>query len=304
MSDQVISDAAREAVETFKRDGAVVLRGVVDVETVDRIRQLMQAIDENSPYAGFIKGKVVAPSAENQQHHRFRFKDLYINNEDARRAVFSPLLVDVLYGIAGEPMLAFQNLGFIRGSGLRVHRDSNFVVVDKPETVVGTWLALEDIEEGTGELAYYPGSHLFPAYKFSEGSLHRVKQPGKLSYNNDGYVNYLDEQIRKNGLEEKRFLARKGDCLVWHADVVHAGTPVTRAGSTRYSLVTHFCPISVRPRYFDFFKNATVIRHGDKVAFSTLHHNLKAYSDSSELAGKIIKPNIPPVAKQDPVETL
>lgn len=285
-----------EAVETFRRDGAVILRQAVAPEVVDRIRQVMQSADENSPFAGFIKGKVVVTSQENQQHHRFRFKDLYVNNRDAREAILSPLLIDVLNGISGEPVLAFQSLGFIRGSGLRVHRDSNFVVVDqRPESVIGTWLALEDIEEGMGELVYYPGSHRFPAYEMSEGSLQRVKNPGKISYSNDEYVNYLTDNIEAMGLEEKRFLAKKGDCLVWHADVVHAGSPVTRAGATRYSLATHFCPVSVRPNYFKVSKNATAVRHTDKVFFSSVHHNLKDIPDSAVLESRIVRPNIPPV---------
>lgn len=284
-----------DAVETFQQDGAVILRGIVDLETVDRIRYVLETADERSPFAGFIKGKVVPCSRENQQHHRFRFKDVYINNSDARAAVLAPILTDVLAGIAGEPMVAFQSLGFIRGSGLRLHRDSNFITVsERPDSVVGAWLALQDIEEGMGELVYYPGSHRFPAYEMSEGSLQRVKSANKISYSNDDYVNYLDENIRALGLEEKHFTARKGDCLLWHANVVHAGSPVTRTGSTRYSFATHFCPLSVKPGYFGFFKNAAVVKHRDNAYFSTLHHSLKGMTDSSELDGKVVAPNIPP----------
>lgn len=282
--------AVREAVEKFSRDGVVILRQVVSADLIDSARHAMQSADENSPFAGFIKGKRVPASEDNQENHRFRFKDIYINHKDSRDAIFSPFLIDVLAGIAGEPVLAFQSQGFIRGSGLRVHRDSNFLVTDKPETVIGVWLALEDIEEGMGELVFYPGSHHFPPYEMSEGSLHRVREPGQMSYSNDEYIEYLYDQIRLNRLEDKHFTAKKGDCLLWHAEIVHAGSPVTRVGSTRYSLVTHFCPMSVRPNYFKSFKHATVVRLSDKASFSTLHYNLKDITDSSQLEGKIIPP--------------
>jgi phytanoyl-CoA hydroxylase len=289
---------AKQLAADFRRDGAVILHNIISGEVADCIKQEMMAIDEKSHYVGFIKGKTVAPSKENQQHHRFRFKDLYVNFAPAREAVLAPLLVDVLYEIAGEPVLAFQSLGFTRGSGLRVHRDSNFLVVDKPEAVLGVWLALEDIEEGSGELVYYPGSHLFPPYNFSEGSLHRVKG-GQKSYNNDGYVDWLNQKISENHLEEKRFLARKGDCLIWHADVVHAGSPVTRPEATRYSFATHFCPLSARPNYFNYFKKASIVRHSDKASLSSTHYNLTAISDSSQLNAAPVRPNIPPVPAPD-----
>ena len=296
MSNRILSaDSTKKDAELFRRNGAVILRNIVSADILDSIKLEMQETDESKPYVGFIKGKTVAPSRENQQHHRFRFKDMYINFEAARNAVFAPALIDLLYEIMGEPVLAFQCLGFTKGSGLRVHRDANFIGVDKPETVIGTWLALEDIEAGSGELAYYPGSHRFPAYNMSEGSLHRVRGEGKISYNNDGYVDYLNQQIADNRLEEKRFLARKGDCLVWHNDIVHTGTPVTRPELTRYSLATHFCAASARPNYFNFFKKASVVRHTEKAGFCSTHYNLTDIPESSLLKSRIIKPNIPPI---------
>jgi ectoine hydroxylase-related dioxygenase (phytanoyl-CoA dioxygenase family) len=296
LADNENAEKTRLAAEIYRRDGAVILEGIISGEIADSIKNEMQTADETKPYAGFIKGKTVCTSRENQAHHRFRFKDIYINFENARDAVLAPALIDLLYEIMGEPVMAFQSLGFTRGSGLRVHRDSNFLAIDKPETVIGTWLALEDIEAGSGELAYYPGSHRFPAYNFSDGSLHRIKTPGKASYNNDEYVHYLNENIAANHLEEKRFLARKGDCLVWHADIVHAGTPVTRPELSRYSLATHFCAISARPNYFNHFKKASIVKHTDKASFSSTHYNLSEIPESSLLKGRIIKPNIPPPA--------
>lgn len=286
--------STQEYADIFRREGAVILPSIISPDIADSIKQEMELADENTPYVGFIKGKTVAPSRENQRHHRFRFKDMYINFANARTAVLAPTLIDVLHNILEEPVLAFQSLGFTRGSGLRLHRDANFIGVNKPETVIGTWLALEDIEAGSGELAYYPNSHRFPAYHLSEGSVHRVRAEGKLSYNNDDYVEYLREQIAENHLEEKRFLAKKGDCLVWHNDIVHTGTPITRPELTRYSLATHFCAASARPNYFNFFKKASVVRHNDKASFCSTHYNLSDIADSKLLSARIVKPNIPP----------
>ena len=56
-------------------------------------------------------------------------------------------------------------------------------------------------------------------------------------------------RARDRGIREERFVARKGDILVWHADLAHGGSPIRVEGRTRRSLVTHFCPRSVKPAY-------------------------------------------------------
>jgi len=48
----------------------------------------------------------------------------------------------------------------------------------------------------------------------------------------------------------QRFLARKGDALIWAADLAHGGSPITDPRLTRRSLVTHYTPESTAPAYF------------------------------------------------------
>ena len=53
------------------------------------------------------------------------------------------------------------------GSEQGLHRDTAFVVVDPPMSLVAAWIALEDVAAGSGELTYVPGSHRLPEYLFS-----------------------------------------------------------------------------------------------------------------------------------------
>src|ERR1700744_2875463 len=52
-----------------------------------------------------------------------------------------------------------------------------------------------------------------------------------------------------------RHMARKGDLLLWHADLPHGGSAIT-AGGPRRSLVTHYCPRSLSPHFIDFIPSA------------------------------------------------
>ena len=69
-------------------------------------------------------------------------------------------------------VLAFQQLLFQVTNGHQWHQDTAYVVVNTPTLLVATWIALQDIEEGSGELAYYDRSHRLPHYIFSNGRKH------------------------------------------------------------------------------------------------------------------------------------
>jgi ectoine hydroxylase-related dioxygenase (phytanoyl-CoA dioxygenase family) len=141
-----------------------------------------------------------------------------------------------------------QSISFEYGSQQSMHQDTAYVVSERPLCLAATWIALEDIEEGSGELMYYPGSHRFGHFLFS--GLYKSWKRGR-----DGdaahamFLEQLHTQARERGIREQRFMARKGDVLVWHADLAHGGSPIRLEGRTRRSLVTHFCPRSVKPFY-------------------------------------------------------
>ena len=54
------------------------------------------------------------------------------------------------------------------------------------------------------------------------------------------WADYMADQIDRKGLEEQRFLAKRGDLFIWHALLLHGGSEICRPGLTRKSLVTHF----------------------------------------------------------------
>jgi phytanoyl-CoA hydroxylase len=58
---------------------------------------------------------------------------------------------------------------------------------------------------------------------------------------------WLNEKIQKGNYEKKVFLPKKGDVLLWHAALVHEGTPINNAQLTRKSLVTHYTSINRMP---------------------------------------------------------
>jgi len=59
----------------------------------------------------------------------------------------------------------------------------------------------------------------------------------------DAYPKYesaIAEVIESADLERKEFHAKKGDILIWHANLLHGGSPIKQPGTTRKSMVLHF----------------------------------------------------------------
>ncbi len=123
-----------------------------------------------------------------------------------------------------------------------MHQDPTYVRVSSALEMVASWIALEDIQPDSGELEYYVGSHLLPDYLF-EGDK-KWMPPG--SPEHAVYLRSLHDRSAELGLKRERFLPKKGDVLMWAANLVHGGSKIRNAVSRR-SIVTHYCPLNCHP---------------------------------------------------------
>ncbi len=67
--------------------------------------------------------------------------------------------------------------------------------------LVATWIALEDVQEGTGELEYYPGSHRIKDFVFNE-KFKWVPESDKSQLGD--YFQHLDKEIKSMNLKKKQ----------------------------------------------------------------------------------------------------
>jgi phytanoyl-CoA hydroxylase len=110
--------------------------------------------------------------------------------------------------------------------------------------LTASWIALEDVQECSGELAFYDRSHRLPHYLFKNGT----KRMNFTADDQELYNTELEEACRRNGMDYQRFLAKKGDVFFWTADLVHRSHPRTLPdGTSRLSCVTHYHPTTTTP---------------------------------------------------------
>lgn len=247
-----ISAEVGDQIERFAVDGYVIIEGAVSEEIVDALNADIDDFWQDPP-----AGLLIETFEPDQKMHYVppnvlfrdgatKLLDVYAFSENARKAMSPPRVTAFLSAIFEDKPKAFQGLSFWTGSQQPIHKDSAYVKVDtQPMHLAATWLALEEVVTGRGELEYYVGSHRSPdylflgAHKWMENSLEQ----------HDDFLASLHRDADAYGYARSSFLAKKGDVLIWHADLAHGGAPIAELGKTRKSLVAHFTPIKDEPYY-------------------------------------------------------
>jgi hypothetical protein len=134
-----------------------------------------------------------------------------------------------------------QTIASHKGSQQGVHSDSIHMTTYPLGYLTAAWIAFEDIHPDSGPLVYYPGSHRLP-YVFSNDvgiSQADFRQEGYGAYH-ARYEPYIQALIARHGLEPHYFHAKKGDVLIWHANLLHGGSARRNIELTRKAVVCHF----------------------------------------------------------------
>jgi ADP-heptose:LPS heptosyltransferase/ectoine hydroxylase-related dioxygenase (phytanoyl-CoA dioxygenase family) len=182
--------------------------------------------------------------------------DFHMFSGTIRNLMFTESIMRFLSILFECHPLASQTLGFLRGSAQSGHQDSAYVPYSIPRQFAASWIALEDVSAEAGELFYYPGSHRFDDFVYcgrfksvSEAQRHGC-DPRQIAEDVERHVRLLPSLAAEQGLPQKTFLAKAGDVLIWHADLVHGGLKVSKE-LTRKSVVTHYCPRFLAPLYME-----------------------------------------------------
>ena len=155
------------------------------------------------------------------------------------RAFHHPQITDIVKFIFQKNVIPFQTVNFISGSGEKPHSDSIHFTTEPLGYLTAMWVALEDVQLGSGELVYYPGSHKIE-YVMSENFDPKHTALHLAIDTRHRYEEKIEDLIQQHSLTPCPFIARKGDVLIWHANLLHAGAPITNAQFTRKSLVAHY----------------------------------------------------------------
>ena len=240
-----------DALAAWMREGYWIQPEAVPLDAVERLKADIAALWAAREPAVRVEldGRTLALAPELALQHP-KLVDVYVRSQAALELALAAPIRRFLALVFDEAPLLFQSLSFERGSEQPLHQDTAYVVVVPPMAMVAAWIALEDVQEGSGELVYYPGSHRLPEQLF-HGARNWNREHDGLEAQQQ-YQQGLVRACDAAGLERRLFRPRKGDVLFWNADLAHGGSAILDPTLTRRSLVCHYCPASAKPYYFAY----------------------------------------------------
>jgi hypothetical protein len=218
LSRSELDPAERERVRAFAEDGLLVF-------------------DPELPDFDAVAAGIVEACAKRPDYPE-RVTDGWAEIEGVRRLALAPRVLSLLRTLYRREPIPMQTLNFGRGTQQRAHSDAVHFSSFPAGFMCGVWVALEDIDEDNGPLEYYPGSHRLPYVDHTWIGVTGSEQKGFERYGS--YEELVQMLIAATGLERRVLRLKKGQALVWAANLLHGGSPIKDPARSRHSQVTHY----------------------------------------------------------------
>ncbi len=180
--------------------------------------------------------EAVAPLFEGGNYNRVQ--DAWLHTPAIGELARASAILRLLELAYGRKPFPFQTLNFYRGSRQGAHSDAIHFFARPAGFMAGVWIALEDIHPDSGPLFYYPGSHKLPSMTPQNMGITKSR-PTVDDYNaiNPTHIAAL---VDEHGLKAETRAIKKGQAIIWAANLLHGGEVVKDPSRTRQSLVVHY----------------------------------------------------------------
>ena len=199
-------------------------------------------------------------------HVEHRLQDGWKTQSDVKAFAVNETILDLLRSLYGRQPIPFQTLNFPTGTQQHYHSDAVHFSSFPERFMCGVWIALEDIHPDAGPLEYYPGTHRWPIYTYEHLGCHY--EPGQKA-SQDLFHQAWRDLLESSGIARETFLAKKGDALIWCANLLHGGAPQLNPARSRWSQVTHYyfedCAYYT-PMLSDPFRGTIAFRNIENIA--------------------------------------
>ena len=219
-----LDEETRKQVEFFAENGYVVIDPQIPDGTIEAANNTLR------PY--------FVPNVEPYYADETRVQDAWTFNEHVREIAIAPRVLEILRALYRREPIPFQTLNFRFGSQQRTHSDIIHFDSIPYGFMCGVWTALEDVDLRNGPLHYYHASHKLPRFDMHDIGVTVAGTVGYEKYHL--YEDFVEELMKAQRGERIEVQLKRGQSLVWAANLFHGGTPIIDNGRTRLSQVTHY----------------------------------------------------------------
>lgn len=239
MVSQTLRALSTDQIAGYERDGFVIVRGLLNIDEVEQIREAFMAQAAGGPVEGLSETKRITNPDDPlyryprmmQPHHKPQFEPAH---STAKRYLLDPRIHDVLFDLFGEQPIACQSMFYFKPPGSRgqdLHQD-NFYLRVKPFSCMAAWMAIDDADEANGGLVVVPGTHGLD-----------VQCPRA----SDRTTFFTGDRVDPPaGTHEVHANMTAGDVLFFNGSLIHGSYPNESADRFRRALICHYAPWSAR----------------------------------------------------------
>lgn len=218
--------AEAAGLRQFVRDGYLVLEDVVDP---DHLQRLNAALDD-----------AVAKKVEGYEWGvSQRIHNLHLHYPAVRELWLHPAVMRMLSLIFDDTPRPCQTLTYVFGSEQQYHQDTIHLTPFPAGRMCGVWTALEDVQPDSGELVVYPGSHREPRVYMHDAGVAKVTDEVWTEFG-EKVVPIWEQLLEKGGYRREVYRPKAGTALIWHENLMHAGSVRAERDRSRRSIVGHY----------------------------------------------------------------
>ena len=225
LAESTLSPEEKNFVKSYADNGYIIFDPEIPFELLDK------AVETLKPRWAAIEGSDK------------RIQDAWSYNPHVQAIAAYPKVMNTLKMLYQRAPFPFQTLSFMEGTQQDTHSDMIHFNTYPQRYMCGVWVALEDITDYNGPLHYYPGSHKLPFYDMIDigikGSATEAEKKKMMMYAED-YSKFIKEIIQTLGLKKATLNIKRGQAIIWSANLLHGGNEIITKGSTRYSQVSHY----------------------------------------------------------------
>ncbi len=215
--------------------GYLILPGLIDPGTLDRVWNAY----ETALAAGVVEIPQDPISADDP--YPGRALDPHLKLQSFCEILRHEGMLHWMRLLMGREPKPFQTIAGHKGSQQGAHSDSIHMTTYPLGYLTAAWVAFEDIHPDYGPLVYYPGSHRLP-YLFADDvgiSEEDFQRRGYAGYH-ESYEPRILQLVEEHGIAPHYFEAKKGDVLIWHANLIHGGSARRNVQLSRRAVVCHY----------------------------------------------------------------
>ncbi|TPV99824.1 MAG: hypothetical protein USCAAHI_00741 [Beijerinckiaceae bacterium] len=232
--DREITAAQAEMCAKWVPDGYYIAPGLLSLEKLERTWRAYEA--------ALAEGAItVAPESLGPDDcYPGRRLDPHLQVA-VRELQHDPKILEITDLLFGRKTLPFQTIIGHKGISQNPHSDAIHMTTYPLGYLIANWIAFEDVHPDSGPLEFYPRSHkLIPPLLSGELSIPPLAFKNGTPVYSDLYEPQIRRHIEAMKLEPRFFLAKAGDGLFWHANLIHGGSPRKDLRLSRKALVCHY----------------------------------------------------------------